>query len=72
MAPRPKADAATANEELDTATFFSTLISSLKAGLLTLGLAVPILALRTEQDMFDCVAWLYDGFPLPQQKGRAA
>ncbi len=27
---------------------------------------------RTEQDAFDCVAWLYDGFPLPQQKGRAA
>jgi salicylate hydroxylase len=21
---------------------------------------------RTEEDMFNCVAWLYDGFPLPQ------
>ena len=51
MAPRPKADAATASDELETATFLPTLISSLKAGLLTLGLAVPILALRTEQDM---------------------
>ena len=27
---------------------------------------------RTEQDMFDCVAWLYDGFPLPTQAGAAA
>jgi hypothetical protein len=26
---------------------------------------------RTEQDMFDCVAWLYDGFPLPKQKEAA-
>jgi salicylate hydroxylase len=21
---------------------------------------------KTEQDMFDCVAWLYDGFQLPR------
>ena len=27
---------------------------------------------RSEQDIFDCVAWLYDGFPLPTQKGVAA
>jgi 2-polyprenyl-6-methoxyphenol hydroxylase-like FAD-dependent oxidoreductase len=27
---------------------------------------------RSEQDIFDCVAWLYDGFPLPAQKGVAA
>jgi salicylate hydroxylase len=27
---------------------------------------------RSEQDAFDCVAWLYDGFPLPTQKGVAA
>ena len=27
---------------------------------------------RTEQDAFDCVAWLYDGFALPQQRGAAA
>jgi len=27
---------------------------------------------RTERDVFDCVAWLYDGFPLPQRPGVAA
>jgi salicylate hydroxylase len=27
---------------------------------------------RTEDDMFNCVAWLYDGFALPQRKGAAA
>jgi len=27
---------------------------------------------RNEQDVFDCVAWLYEGFPLPAQKGAAA
>lgn len=27
---------------------------------------------RSEQDVFDCVAWLYDGFPLPAQTGAAA
>ena len=27
---------------------------------------------RSEQTMFDCVAWLYDGFALPQPKGAAA
>jgi 2-polyprenyl-6-methoxyphenol hydroxylase-like FAD-dependent oxidoreductase len=27
---------------------------------------------RSEQDVFDCVAWLYDGFPMPAQKGTAA
>jgi 3-hydroxybenzoate 6-monooxygenase len=26
---------------------------------------------RGEDEMFDCVAWLYDGFPLPQQKEAA-
>jgi len=27
---------------------------------------------RTEEDMFDCLAWLYDGIDLPQQQGVAA
>ena len=27
---------------------------------------------RSEQDVFDCVAWLYDGFALPTPKGAAA
>ena len=27
---------------------------------------------RTEQDMFRCLAWLYDGFALPEQRGKAA
>jgi salicylate hydroxylase len=27
---------------------------------------------RTEDDMFNCVAWLYDGFALPQCKGAVA
>ena len=27
---------------------------------------------RSEDDVFNCVAWLYDGFPLPAQKGAAA
>jgi prephenate dehydrogenase len=27
---------------------------------------------RSEQDVFDCVAWLYDGFPMPAQKGAVA
>jgi 3-hydroxybenzoate 6-monooxygenase len=27
---------------------------------------------RSEQDMFDCLAWLYDGFDLPQKQGAAA
>ena len=29
---------------------------------------------RTEQEMFDCLAWLYDGFALPgpQEKGPQA
>jgi glycine/D-amino acid oxidase-like deaminating enzyme len=27
---------------------------------------------RSEQDVFDCVAWLYDGFPMPAQQGAAA
>ena len=27
---------------------------------------------RSEQDMFDCLAWLYDGFALPERSGRAA
>jgi salicylate hydroxylase len=27
---------------------------------------------RTEQEMFDCLAWLYDGFPLPGRQGAAA
>jgi 2-polyprenyl-6-methoxyphenol hydroxylase-like FAD-dependent oxidoreductase len=27
---------------------------------------------RSEEDVFDCVAWLYDGFALPQRQGAAA
>jgi salicylate hydroxylase len=27
---------------------------------------------RGEQDMYDCLAWLYDGFQLPARTGRAA
>jgi salicylate hydroxylase len=27
---------------------------------------------RTEQEMFDCLAWLYDGFKLPERSGKAA
>jgi len=27
---------------------------------------------RTEQDVFDCLAWLYDGFALPEPRGKAA
>jgi salicylate hydroxylase len=27
---------------------------------------------RTEQDVFNCVAWLYDGFAVPQPRGVAA
>jgi salicylate hydroxylase len=27
---------------------------------------------RTEEDMFQCLAWLYDGFALPQKRGVAA
>ena len=26
---------------------------------------------RTEDEMFDCLAWLYDGFPIPQQREAA-
>jgi salicylate hydroxylase len=31
--------------------------------------ARDIWARKSEQEMFDCVAWLYDGFELPQ-KGK--
>ena len=27
---------------------------------------------KTDDDMYDCLAWLYDGFALPQQRGVAA
>ena len=27
---------------------------------------------KSEQDMFDCVAWLYDGFKLADKKREAA
>jgi salicylate hydroxylase len=27
---------------------------------------------RGEQEMYDCLGWLYDGFKLPERKGRAA
>ena len=29
-------------------------------------------AARSERDMFECLAWLYDGFELPEKPGRAA
>jgi 3-hydroxybenzoate 6-monooxygenase len=29
-------------------------------------------ARRSEQDMFQCVAWLYDGFALPERREAAA
>jgi branched-chain amino acid transport system permease protein len=50
MAAKPKADAA-ASDDIEGAGFAATLISSLWAGLLAFGLAVPILALRTDQNM---------------------
>jgi salicylate hydroxylase len=27
---------------------------------------------RGEDEIFDCLAWLYDGFPIPEQRGKAA
>ena len=27
---------------------------------------------RTEDEMFDCLAWLYDGFPIAAAAGTAA
>jgi salicylate hydroxylase len=29
-------------------------------------------SVRGEDEMYDCLAWLYDGFPLPQPQGAAA
>jgi len=26
---------------------------------------------RTENEMFDCLAWLYDGFELPEPREKA-
>jgi salicylate hydroxylase len=34
--------------------------------------ARAIWSTRSEDDMFDCLAWLYDGFALPQKRGAAA
>ncbi len=49
MAPKPKSDGGA--EEVTAVNFRDTFTASLKAALLTLGLAVPILALRTDQNM---------------------
>ncbi len=27
---------------------------------------------RDERQMFECLAWLYDGFPLPERRSEAA
>ncbi len=52
MAPKPKADSSAAAADEGTATTFrTTFVSGLWAALLTFGLAVPILALRTDQNM---------------------
>ncbi len=50
MAPKPKSDAGLADDAA-TVTFGTTFTSGLWAALLTFGLAVPILALRTDQNM---------------------
>jgi branched-chain amino acid transport system permease protein len=51
MAPKPKADSASFGGDAPAITFKSTFVSALWAGLLALGLSVPILALRTDQNM---------------------
>ena len=50
MAPKPKSDSGVGEEHAQ-ATFAGTVRHAMWAALLTLGLAVPILALRTEQNM---------------------
>ena len=51
MAPKPKADGAASGDDAAAVTFNSTFVSALWAALLAFGLAVPILALRTDQNM---------------------
>ncbi len=51
MAPKPKADAGATADDENAVTFANTLTAALWAGLLAFGLAVPILALRTDQNM---------------------
>jgi branched-chain amino acid transport system permease protein len=51
MAPKPKADATTSGDDAAAVTFRSTFVSALWAALLAFGLAVPILALRTDQNI---------------------
>ena len=51
MAPKPKADGAASGDDAAVVTFNSTFVSALWAALLAFGLAVPILALRTDQNM---------------------
>ena len=51
MAPKPKGDTGTTNDGTGDVTFAKTFVSGLWAALLTFGLAVPILALRTDQNM---------------------
>ena len=51
MAPKPKADTGGATDDAGDVTFAKTFVSGLWAALLTFGLAVPILALRTDQNM---------------------
>jgi branched-chain amino acid transport system permease protein len=51
MAPKPKADGAAFADDANAVTFKSTGTSALWAALLAFGLTVPILALRTDQNM---------------------
>ena len=51
MAPKPKADTGIGTDEIGAVPFKDSLVSGLWAALLTFGLAVPILALRTDQNM---------------------
>jgi branched-chain amino acid transport system permease protein len=51
MAPKPKTDGAALAGDADAVTFKSTFVSALWAALLAFGLSVPILALRTDQNM---------------------
>ncbi len=51
MAPKPKSDAGASTDNAGAISFANTFVAGLWAALLMLGLAVPILALRTDQNM---------------------
>jgi hypothetical protein len=38
----------------------------------SVALALAAGSTRTDEDGFDCLAWLCDGFALPQRRGAAA